>query len=172
MRREQIDHMEGLSSDEKVKCIPQTKLGGQTPIHVNWIELLDESVFRILHSVPMYSTQYSPLASVFMTTSCREEYRKPREIITHYCSTLVLGNTLSHPANLSIFPRLLPNNPTQSIVQLWRDEGTLPPVVGDPDEAASDRRTQLLLKEGVDYVEGEDSRDGGLDLMRADSEIK
>ena len=63
--------MEGLSSDEKVKCIPQTKLGGQTPIHVNWIELLDGSVFRILHSARMYSPQYSLLASVFMTASCR-----------------------------------------------------------------------------------------------------
>ena len=43
-------------------------------------------------------------------------------------------------------------------------------VVENPDEAGSDRRksTQLLLEGGVDYVEG----DGGLDLMRADLEIK
>ena len=102
------------------------KLGGQTPIHVNWIELLDGSVFRILHSVSMYSPQYSPSASVFMTTSCREEYRKPQDIITHYCSTLVLGNTLPssqshHFLSVCFFlhPRFPHKTDFKQMIMIW-----------------------------------------------------
>ena len=62
--------MNGLVSDERWNVFPN-QAWWQTPIHVNWIELLGGSVSIILHSVPMCVPQYSLLASVFMAAGCR-----------------------------------------------------------------------------------------------------
>ena len=70
------------------RCSRQPSSGWGSPILVDWIELADKSVFRILRTRACWYTHSNILRghqySWCVQLQARDEYRKPREILNHH----------------------------------------------------------------------------------------